>query len=82
MLLPCTFVAGRVQVATEQDFSKLQRMINYIYTTFDLGICLEAADCITIVAYIDTAYGVHNNGKGYTGSFMSLIKKWSICHVQ
>ena len=73
-LLPCVFLAGRVQVATEQDLTKLQRLINYIYASAELGICLEAGDPISIFAYVDTSYGVHFDGKGHTGSFISLFK--------
>jgi len=74
VLLPCIFLAGRVQVATEQDLSKLQRLINYIFATSEMGICLEAGDPISILAYVDTAYGVHHDGKGHTGTFISLLK--------
>jgi len=74
ILLTCSFLAGRVQVANEQDYAKLQRLVNYLYATCDLGICLEAGNPISVFAYVDASHGVHIDGKGHTGAVISLFK--------
>ena len=74
VLLPIAFLASRVLVATAEDQDKLDRVINYINGTRELNIRLDARDPLSVFAYIDASYGVHADGKGHTGVFISLCK--------
>jgi len=66
------FLATRVQVATEDDIAKLERLIKYVNGTRELGIIMEPGDGpFRIKAYIDASYGVHADAKSHTGSLGS-----------
>ena len=60
--------------ATEQDHSKLDRVLRYLNATADLGLTLEVSDPITVLGYIDASYGVHVDGKSHTGTVITLGK--------
>jgi len=68
------FLATRDLVANAEDKKKLDRVINYIYETRELNIRLDAWDPLSQFAYIDASYGVHADGKGDNGEFISLFK--------
>jgi len=67
------FLATRVQVATEDDIAKLERLIKYVNGIRELGIIMEPGDGpFKIKAYIDASYGVHADAKIHTGMFVCL----------
>jgi len=67
------FLATRVQVATEDDLVKLERLIKYVNGTRELGIIMQPGDGpFKIRAYIDASYGVHADAKSHTGTFVCL----------
>jgi hypothetical protein len=74
LLTACTFLAGRVQTATEQDNRKLDRMIRYLNSTSELGITFDVSGELTVTAFIDASYGVHADGKSHSGAVIILGK--------
>ena len=74
LLTTCTFLAGRVQFATEQDNRKLDRMMKYINSTTELGITFDMSEDMSISAFIDASYGVHADGKSHSGAVITLGK--------
>ena len=57
------------------DLAKLRRLLGYILGTKDRGIVLCIGEKIQVRAYIDAAYGVHNDsGKSHTGCAIMLGK--------
>ena len=74
LLVSVSFLATRVRGATEQDHSKLDRVLRYLNATADLGLTLEVSDPITVLGYIDASYGVHVDGKSHTGTVITLGK--------
>ena len=73
-LTAVAFLSTRVQAPTDQDWSKLMRMLKYINGTKDMGICLEAESGIVVLAYVDASFGVHADYKSHTGGVISLCK--------
>ena len=58
----------------EQDLKKLERTIQYIRGTKNLGLELEIDDPTRVYAYVDASYGVHSDMKSHRGSVISLGK--------
>ncbi len=72
ILLPVNFLATRVSVASESDYSKLQRILQYLNATQELGIILRIGDVFEVIGSIDASYGVHNDGKSHSGVVVSI----------
>jgi len=72
-LLPlATFLAGRVQSPTEEDWGKLDHGCRYLNGSPELGLVLECDGDINIIGYVDASYGVHPDGKSHTGMAIRL----------
>jgi hypothetical protein len=55
------------------DLAKLRRLLGYIKLTRDRGIVLRVGDTMEVKAFIDAAYGVHqDSGKSHTGCAIVL----------
>jgi histone deacetylase 1/2 len=72
ILVSTIFLTTRVNNPTEEDWSKLERILKYLNGTRDIGIILSAVHGINIFAYVDAAFGCHSDYKGHTGGFISL----------
>ena len=59
-------LSGRLNVATEQDYEKLHRIIRHILGSIDELIFLHAIDMDMLLDFIDTSYGAHQEFKSYT----------------
>ncbi len=67
-LTAVSFLSTRIQVCDVDDMAKLKRLLGYIYGTRHRGIVLHVGEHMTVKAYIDAAYGVHqDSGKSHTG---------------
>ena len=72
MLLAVSFLTTRVSSPTEQDLTKLTRLLFYLNDTKDFGLVLEVTNGLKVLAYIDASHGSHPNFKGHTGGLISL----------
>jgi hypothetical protein len=72
-LTAVSFLSTRVKVCDVDDMSKLRRLLGYILGTRHRGIILCIGEQMTVKAYIDAAYGVHqDSGKSHTGCVIVL----------
>ena len=71
-LTTVAFLSTRINAPTEQDWAKLTRLLKYINSTKDFGICLDADKDVCVLVYVDASYGVHADGKSHTGLVISL----------
>jgi len=71
-LTTVAFLSTRINVPTEQDWTKLTRLLKYINSTKDFGIVLDADRDVCVLVYVDASYGVHADGKSHTGVVISL----------
>lgn len=72
-LTAVAFLATRVAVCDIDDLAKLRRLLGYVRLTRDRGIVLRIGDEMVVRAYIDAAYGVHqDSGKSHTGCSIVL----------
>ena len=70
-----SFLMTRVHYSTEQDWEKLQRLLNYLAGTKDIPLTLEMDDGpIEIVANIDSSHASHGDYRGHTGIYITLGK--------
>lgn len=72
ILTAVAFLTTRVQVATEQDWDKLVRIIQYLFGTKELALHLNANDDMIINAFIDASFACHPDGKSHTGEVITL----------
>jgi hypothetical protein len=75
-LLTVNFLSTRCTKATEQDWYKLIRLVQYLKGTRDLGLKLSLSEDgkIILSSYIDASLGAHADGKGQSGLFSTLGK--------
>jgi hypothetical protein len=66
------FLSTRINVPTEQDWTKLTRLLKYINSTKDFGIVLDADRDVCVLVYVDASYGEHADGKSHTGVIISF----------
>ena len=71
---PVAFLTKRVTKPQVEDMKKLERTIQYIRGTKDLGFTLRIADPITVPCYIDASFGVQIDMKSHTESVITLGK--------
>ena len=74
ILTPVAFLTKRVTKPQGEDMKKLERTIQYIRGSKDLGLTLKIDEPITVTSYIDASYGVHQDMKSHTGSVITLGK--------
>ena len=68
-LTAVAYLATRVTKCTEDDLEKLRRVLRYIAGTRENGVVFRPGVLgICVRMYVDAAYGVHADGKSYTGS--------------
>jgi hypothetical protein len=67
------FLTTRVSCSTEQDWEKLQRLIEYLNSTLDLPPFVLGADSLNAMkTWVDASYAVHDDMKSHTGGVASL----------
>jgi hypothetical protein len=72
-LTAVAFLSTRVALCDIDDLAKLRRLLGYLRFTRDRGIVLRIGDEMVVRAYIDAAYGVHqDSGKSHTGCSIVL----------
>ena len=72
-LTAVAFLSTRVAAPDIDDLAKLRRLLGYIRLTRTRGIMLRVGPSMVVKAYIDAAYGVHqDSGKSHTGCVVVL----------
>ncbi len=66
------FLSTRTKSATEDDYSKLDRVLRYLNGTAGMGMVLETDKDICVYTFADAAYGVHADGKSHSGLNITL----------
>jgi hypothetical protein len=66
------FLSTRVTKSTEQDMTKLLRLLRYVNGTKDLTLTLGVTDPIKVVDFVDASFAVHPDRKSHGGSCVSL----------
>ena len=68
------YLTTRVKEPTEEDLSKLMKVVQYLNGTVELGITLGGDDSgnIDFRGYADAAYGVHTDAKSHSGIYITL----------
>ena len=66
------FLSTRVKCSTEEDWSKLVKIMNFVKVTKNDILTLEADDTGNLYWHLDAAFAVHQDMKGYTGAIFSL----------
>jgi hypothetical protein len=70
--LPIAFLCTRVSKSTEQDWSKLKRVLEFLEGTLDDRITLGADDITVMQTWVDASYAVHSDMKSHTGGTVSF----------
>ena len=68
------FMTTRVSDPDDDDWRKLRHVIEYISSTKDMCLTLEADEDMNPTWSIDAAYGVHGDCKGQSGGSFTLGK--------
>jgi hypothetical protein len=72
-LLAVNFLTTRVQAPTYDDLIKLNRVLKYLNKTKDRVLKLKIGSTVFVHAYVDAAFGVHDqDGKSHTGAIIGI----------
>ena len=66
------FLTTRVSTPTEDDWDKLRRVLQYLYGTIDLELTVGGKSLTDMEAWVDVAYGVHDDCRSHTGGCISF----------
>jgi hypothetical protein len=73
ILATVSFLCSRVQAPTEQDWSKLERLIGYLSNTVNYGLFYRANAPVESMAYVDASHGTHpDDGTSRTGIIITM----------
>lgn len=73
ILTTVSYLSTRVTKASEDDWKRLDRLLKYLNYDPTSGITLKPGDGdITIRAYADASYGIHEDGKSHSGLCIAL----------
>lgn len=68
------FLSTRVRAPTEQDWTKLMRLMAFLQHTQNDVLTLEVDDKQSIEWHVDAAFAVHPDYRGHTGAISTLGK--------
>jgi hypothetical protein len=68
------FLTTRVQQPDVDDYKKLRRAMQYLRSTADLPLTLEADNAHIVKWFVNASFAVHPDIKSHTGGMMSLGK--------
>lgn len=68
------FLCGRVRAPDIDDNKKLRKLLQYLRTTRELHLTLEAEEPMIAKWWIDSSFAVHPDSKSHSGAIMSLGK--------
>ena len=66
------FLSTRVLYADQDDAAKLDRVLRYLCSNREFGICLQPRDYVDIDAYVDASYGVHPGSLSHSGVIIMI----------
>lgn len=72
LLTAVSYLSTKVRAPDLDDLAKLQRLLNYINATPDLGINFSSKQGLGLTAWIDASFGVHSDGKSHSGILIQL----------
>ena len=76
-LVAVPFLTSMVHAVDEDDMGKLKHIIGYLRATSNCGIVLRVGGIMTVRAFIDAFYGVHQaSRKSHTGCATVLGEAW------
>jgi hypothetical protein len=81
ILLPVSFLTTRVTKSTEDDWNKLQRVVNYLNFTKMLKVKIKGGKVLDLICYVDASFAVHDDYKSHTGSLITINDR-CIVHVR
>jgi hypothetical protein len=72
-ILPAiAFLCTRVKAPTEEDWTKLKRLLKYVNGTRKEVLTLSADDLHVLKWYVDASFAVHPDFKSHTGAIMTM----------
>jgi hypothetical protein len=66
------FLTTRVSCPTEDDWTKLRRVLQYLRGTIDLVLTIGADDITKMKSWADVSYGTHDDCRSHTGGAISF----------
>jgi hypothetical protein len=72
ILTAISFLTTRVTRPTIEDQKKLIRVLQYLNGSKDLTLQVSGGDGMFITSFIDSSFGVHPDGKGHTGTIITV----------
>ena len=81
ILLSVVYLSTRSSQPTENDYSKLMRVLSYLKMTSHIKLKLQC-DNLTINCHCDASYGAHHDGASHTGYWVSLGKTRSYLYAK
>ena len=72
VLTAISYCATRVISPTVEDEKKLDRILSYLLFSKDEKFILRSGEKVELNAYMDSSFGIYNDGKSVTGTAIML----------
>jgi len=73
-----SFLTKRVKLPNQEDWEKLEHMVQYLHATESMPLILGADGSHNLYWYVDSAFGVHKDMKSHTGAGLTLGRGFAI----
>ena len=67
-----SFLCNRCKEPDEDDWGKLKQVLQYLYGTMHMKLCLSVDNLQTLKWWVDASYDVHLDIRSHTGMVMPL----------
>ena len=67
-----SYLCTRVLAPNEGDWIKLMRLLKYLNGTRGYHIIIKFTKPYRVKVWVDASFGIHDDGKGHTGVFMTM----------
>ena len=68
-----SFLCTRVRYTVNDDYKNMIRVVKYIPGTISLPLILSIDNYVNIKWYVDAAFLVHKDMRGYTGGLVTMV---------
>jgi hypothetical protein len=72
------FLTTRVREPDVDDWRKLEHLMEYIKSTYDMPLILEGNNSGILNWYVDASFAVHSNMRGHTGGGLTMGRGFPI----
>ena len=79
ILTALSYLSTRITCPSEDDYTKLRRLLEYLSGTLDMGLTLGADNLGSLYTWVDASYATHGDMRSHTGGVVSFGTGGLLC---